>query len=147
MRARGAGWYKSAKEAVEQGVENGVRASARGVGGPGGVSLTVEMVQALALLTIVEMGRGDHQRAFMTISSAARIAAMLGIHRYVPCRREGVELTGGSMDEDRIAKLDMVPTGKRLRPPALHPLPEDDALLMEECRRTMYVTHAGRVAR
>ena len=48
---------------------------------------------------------------------------MLGLHR---------------MDEDRIAGLQLRTSDRRLRPPALHILPEDP-LLLEECRRTMSV--------
>lgn len=87
------------------------------------LKLTRCFEQALCLLTTVEMGKGDHQRAFLTIGQAVRISAMLGLHR---------------MDEDRIAGLQSMTSDRRLRPPALHILPEDP-LLLEECRRTMCV--------
>jgi len=77
------------------------------------------MVQALCLLALLEMGQSDHQRAFLSIGQAVRIAAMLGLHR---------------MDEDRLSER--CGGDKRLRPPALHELPTDGVLL-EECRRTM----------
>lgn len=70
---------------------------------------------------MVEMSASDHQRAFLSIGQAVRIAAMLGLHR---------------MDEDRIANICGATSDRRLRPPALHSLP-DDPVLLEECRRTM----------
>jgi len=79
------------------------------------------MVQALALLALLEMGQSDHQRAFLSIGQSVRIAAMLGLHR---------------MDEDRLSERCGTSGDKRLRPPALHELPIDGVLL-EECRRTM----------
>lgn len=69
---------------------------------------------------MIEMGRSDHQRAFLSLGQALRVAVMLGLHR---------------MDEDRIADRLGLVTQRRLRPPALHPLPSDP-LLLEECRRT-----------
>lgn len=74
---------------------------------------------------MIEMGKSDHQRAFLSLGQAVRVAAMLGLHR---------------MDEDRIAERTGVRTERRLRPPALHPLPSEP-ILLEECRRTMCAIH------
>lgn len=139
-------WYNAAREKVEVAIQAGVRPSGGRI-----ASLTVEMVQALTLLALLEMGQSDHQRAFLSIGEllfppdppfhsaqctttvktltlasrvsgqAVRIAAMLGLHR---------------MDEDRLSERCGTSGDKRLRPPALHELPLDGVLL-EECRRTM----------
>jgi hypothetical protein len=89
-------------------------------------TVTVEMVQCCVLLALIETGNADNQRAYMTIGVAARISNMLGLHR---------------MDDDRMARAEgNVNAGRfvhRLRPPALHSLP-NDTLLLEECRRTMW---------
>lgn len=120
-------YYEKARAAVEDACRDlGGAAIARGSGGVKRV-LTIEIVQALVLLTLVEMSNGEQQRAFLTISQGVRIAVMLGLHRMDETRielREG-KLGGG--------------VGKtRLVPPSLHPLPLDPVLL-EECRRTMCV--------
>ncbi|GAA6000053.1 hypothetical protein JCM5350_001670, partial [Sporobolomyces pararoseus] len=116
IRALQTRWYNAAREKVEVAIQAGVRPSGGRI-----ASLTVEMVQALTLLALLEMGQSDHQRAFLSIGQAVRIAAMLGLHR---------------MDEDRISERCGTSGDKRLRPPALHELPIDGVLL-EECRRTM----------
>ncbi|GAA6012295.1 hypothetical protein JCM10207_002792 [Rhodosporidiobolus poonsookiae] len=126
IRASSAGWYAAAREKVEAAIAAGasIGGGAGGAGGRGGggkATLTVEMVQALCLLALLEMGQSDHQRAFLSIGMAVRIAAMLGLNR---------------MDEDRVAARTGEMLDKRLRPPALHQLPRDGVLL-EECRRTM----------
>ncbi|GAA6061017.1 hypothetical protein JCM10212_001073 [Sporobolomyces blumeae] len=109
-------WYTSARDKVEAAIQAGIKPAGGRV-----ASLTVEMVQALCLLALLEMGQSDHQRAFLSIGQAVRIAAMLGLHR---------------MDEDRLSERCGTSGDKRLRPPALHELPRDGVLL-EECRRTM----------
>ncbi|GAA6021557.1 hypothetical protein JCM11491_000254 [Sporobolomyces phaffii] len=116
IRACQTRWYNAAREKVEVAIQAGVRPAGGRI-----ASLTVEMVQALALLALLEMGQSDHQRAFLSIGQAVRIAAMLGLHR---------------MDEDRLSQRCGTSGDKRLRPPALHELPTDGVLL-EECRRTM----------
>ncbi|GAA5856873.1 hypothetical protein JCM8547_008438 [Rhodosporidiobolus lusitaniae] len=116
IRSHSAIWYALAREKVELAIAAGLRPSGARV-----ASLTVEAVQALCLLALLEMGQSDHQRAFLSIGQAVRIAAMLGLHR---------------MDEDRVAARTGQMREKRLRPPALHMLPADGVLL-EECRRTM----------
>ncbi|EMS22598.1 hypothetical protein NBRC10512_000726 [Rhodotorula toruloides] len=117
IRAQGPIWYALAREKVDVAISAGVNPHS----GNRVATLTVEMVQALCLLSLVEMGQSDHQRAFLSMGQAVRIAAMLGLHR---------------MDEDRVALRTGSMSSKRLRPPALHPLPRDPVLL-EECRRTM----------
>ncbi|BGP33989.1 hypothetical protein JCM10296v2_005804 [Rhodotorula toruloides] len=117
IRAQGPIWYALARELVDVAISAGVNPQS----GNRVATLTVEMVQALCLLSLVEMGQSDHQRAFLSMGQAVRIAAMLGLHR---------------MDEDRVALRTGAMREKRLRPPALHPLPRDPVLL-EECRRTM----------
>ncbi|BGP01956.1 hypothetical protein RTG_02290 [Rhodotorula toruloides ATCC 204091] len=117
IRAQGPIWYALAREKVDVAISAGVNPQS----GNRVATLTVEMVQALCLLSLVEMGQSDHQRAFLSMGQAVRIAAMLGLHR---------------MDEDRVALRTGAMREKRLRPPALHPLPRDPVLL-EECRRTM----------
>ena len=128
VRAQGAAWYSLARDKVDAAINAGSHShhSPAGAGAANGgrgrtATFTVEMVQALCLLSLVEMGVSDHQRAFLSMGQAVRIAAMLGLHR---------------MDEDRVADRTGVMREKRLRPPALHPLPTDPVLL-EECRRTM----------
>ncbi|GAA5840658.1 hypothetical protein JCM9279_007392 [Rhodotorula babjevae] len=128
VRAQGATWYSLARDKVDAAINAGSHShhSPAGAGAANGgrgrtATFTVEMVQALCLLSLVEMGVSDHQRAFLSMGQAVRIAAMLGLHR---------------MDEDRVADRTGVMREKRLRPPALHPLPTDPVLL-EECRRTM----------
>ncbi|GAA5897554.1 Zn(II)2Cys6 transcription factor [Sporobolomyces salmoneus] len=116
IRAQQTRWYNAARAKVEVAIQAGVRPSGGRI-----ASLTVEMVQALTLLALLEMGQSDHQRAFLSIGQAVRIAAMLGLHR---------------MDEDRLSERCGTSGDKRLRPPALHELPIDGVLL-EECRRTM----------
>ncbi|GAA5968027.1 hypothetical protein JCM21900_002101 [Sporobolomyces salmonicolor] len=116
VRAQQTTWSHFARAKVELAIQAGVRPTGTRV-----ASLTVEVVQALCLLTLLEMGQSDHQRAFLSIGQAMRIAAMLGLHR---------------MDEDRLSERDGRGEDKRLRPPALHELPMDGVLL-EECRRTM----------
>lgn len=144
IRAQQTRWYNAARAKVEVAIQAGVRPSGGRI-----ASLTVEMVQALTLLALLEMGQSDHQRAFLSIGEfsllsfsresrdssfdletfflglvtgqAVRIAAMLGLHR---------------MDEDRLSERCGTSGDKRLRPPALHELPIDGVLL-EECRRTM----------
>ncbi|GAA5941517.1 uncharacterized protein JCM15063_001607 [Sporobolomyces koalae] len=116
IRALQTRWYNAARDKVEVAIQAGVRPSGGRI-----ASLTVEMVQALTLLALMEMGQSDHQRAFLSIGQAVRIAAMLGLHR---------------MDEDRLSQRCGTSGDKRLRPPALHELPTDGVLL-EECRRTM----------
>jgi hypothetical protein len=82
------------------------------------------ILQTMLLLAMVEMGRGEHQKAFLSVGQASRIVSMLGLTR---------------LDEDRIHQLENGgETGRRLRPPALHHLP-DDPVSLEECRRTVYV--------
>lgn len=127
VRAQGAAWYNLARDKVDAAINAGSHshhspagAAAHGGGGRT-ATFTVEMVQALCLLSLIEMGVSDHQRAFLSMGQAVRIAAMLGLHR---------------MDEDRVADRTGAMREKRLRPPALHPLPTDPVLL-EECRRTM----------
>lgn len=88
-------------------------------------AVTVELVQACVVLACVEIGWNDHQRAFMTVGTAARLAAMLGLLR---------------MDEVRIGQSDGIQRQGVLRPPALHPLPKE-ALLLEECRRTVWCVY------
>lgn len=117
IRAQGSYWYAKARERVDFAVS----ANVHPLSGSRVATLTVEMVQALCLLALIEMGQSDHQRAFLSLGQAVRIAAMLGLTR---------------MDEDRVADRTGQMVEKRLRPPALHPLP-DDAVLLEECRRTM----------
>lgn len=117
VRAQGPFWYAKARERVDY----AINANVHPVTGLRVATLTVEMVQALCLLAQVEMGQSDHQRAFLSLGQAVRIAAMLGLTR---------------MDEDRVADRTGQMNEKRLRPPALHPLP-DDPVLLEECRRTM----------
>ncbi|BGP42162.1 hypothetical protein JCM10449v2_006167 [Rhodotorula kratochvilovae] len=125
VRAQGPVWYVLARQKVDAAINAGLHSplSPAGTGGGSGraATFTVEMVQALCLLSLVEMGVSDHQRAFLSMGQAVRIAAMLGLHR---------------MDEDRVAERTGAMREKRLRPPALHPLPTD-AVLLEECRRTM----------
>ncbi|GAA6046924.1 hypothetical protein JCM3770_003432 [Rhodotorula araucariae] len=122
VRAQGPVWYGLARQKVDAAINAGLHSplSPAGTGGRT-ATFTVEMVQALCLLSLVEMGVSDHQRAFLSMGQAVRIAAMLGLHR---------------MDEDRVADRTGAMREKRLRPPALHPLPTD-AVLLEECRRTM----------
>ncbi|GAA5874387.1 hypothetical protein JCM3774_005023 [Rhodotorula dairenensis] len=117
IRAQGVYWYAKARERVDFAIS----ANVHPLSGSRVATLTVEMVQALCLLALIEMGQSDHQRAFLSLGQAVRIAAMLGLTR---------------MDEDRVADRTGQMVEKRLRPPALHPLPED-AVLLEECRRTM----------
>ncbi|GJN92502.1 hypothetical protein Rhopal_005532-T1 [Rhodotorula paludigena] len=127
VQAQGPVWYALARQKVDIAISAGLHHPAAGAHGSAGgppkrvATLTVEMVQALCLLSLIEMGQSDHQRAFLSMGQAVRIAAMLGLHR---------------MDEDRVAMRTGVMREKRLRPPALHPLPSDPVLL-EECRRTM----------
>ncbi|GAA6043862.1 hypothetical protein JCM8097_001194 [Rhodosporidiobolus ruineniae] len=116
LRALSSVWYQSARGKVEAAIAAGLRPSGSRV-----ASLTVETVQALCLLALVEVGLSDHQRAFLSIGQAVRISVMLGLHR---------------MDEDRVAARTGQMEEKRLKPPALHLLPKDGVLL-EECRRTM----------
>jgi len=121
VRAAGPGWENKARMVV---VENSIGKDGLTRAEP---RLTVEMVQSLVILTIISMGQSQHQRAFMTIGQAVRVSSMLGLHR---------------MDEDRIVAIKDQARGssrrppKRIRPPALHALPQDGVLL-EECRRTM----------
>ncbi|KAM0790589.1 hypothetical protein ACM66B_004454 [Microbotryomycetes sp. NB124-2] len=120
IRASASQFYTQARDKVELALNVGVQ----GRRGRTVATLTVEIVQALSLLTMIEMSNSDHQRAHLTIGQAVRVAAMLGLHR---------------MDEDRIEALAGGGHGhgqRRLRPPALHALPTDSVLL-EECRRTM----------
>ncbi|GAA5985860.1 hypothetical protein JCM10908_006308 [Rhodotorula pacifica] len=117
IRAQAVYWYAKARERVDFAIS----ANVHPLNGSRVATLTVEMVQALCLLALIEMGQSDHQRAFLSLGQAVRIAAMLGLTR---------------MDEDRVADRTGQMVEKRLRPPALHPLP-DDAVLLEECRRTM----------
>lgn len=117
IRAQSVQWYAKARERVDFAIS----ANVHPLSGNRVATLTVEMVQALCLLALIEMGQSDHQRAFLSLGQAVRIAAMLGLTR---------------MDEDRVADRTGQMVEKRLRPPALHPLP-DDAVLLEECRRTM----------
>ena len=117
IRAQSVHWYAKARERVDFAIS----ANVHPLSGNRVATLTVEMVQALCLLALIEMGQSDHQRAFLSLGQAVRIAAMLGLTR---------------MDEDRVADRTGQMAEKRLRPPALHPLP-DDAVLLEECRRTM----------
>ncbi|KAM0752679.1 hypothetical protein T439DRAFT_354172 [Meredithblackwellia eburnea MCA 4105] len=70
---------------------------------------------------MIEMGKSDHQRAFLSLGQAVRVSAMLGLHR---------------MDEDHIAERTGRMKERKMRPPALHPLPTEP-VLVEECRRTM----------
>lgn len=117
IRSQGVLWYSKAREKVDLAIS----ANVDPMSGSRVATLTVEMVQALCLLALIEMGQSDHQRAFLSLGQAVRIAAMLGLTR---------------MDEDRVADRTGQMNEKRLRPPALHPLP-DDPVLLEECRRTM----------
>jgi len=112
-------WYTFSRQKVELAIAAGLRPSGTRV-----ASLTVEMVQARCLLALLEMGQSDHQRAFLSLGEAVRVAAMLGLQR---------------MDEDRVSERTGQMGDKRLRPPALHQLPSDGVLL-EECRRTMCVS-------
>ncbi|GAA5908482.1 hypothetical protein JCM6882_001279 [Rhodosporidiobolus microsporus] len=116
LRALSSLWYHTARTKVEYAIAAGVKPSGARV-----ATLTVEMVQALCLLALLEMGQSDHQRAFLSIGQAMRCSAMLGLTR---------------MDEDRVAERTGEMLEKRLRPPALHQLPSDGVLL-EECRRTI----------
>jgi hypothetical protein len=86
LRASAADFYLRARDQVETAINVG----AHGRGGRTVASLTVETVQALCLLTMIETANSDHQRAFLSIGQAVRVAAMLGLHR---------------MDEDRIEEL------------------------------------------
>ncbi|KAK4052480.1 hypothetical protein OIV83_002282 [Microbotryomycetes sp. JL201] len=119
IRSSASHFYTQARDKVELALNVGVQ----GRRGRTVATLTVEIVQALSLLTMIEMSNSDHQRAHLTIGQAVRVAAMLGLHR---------------MDEDRIESLEGSHgrSQRRLRPPALHALPTDPVLL-EECRRTM----------
>ncbi|KAL8279177.1 hypothetical protein RQP46_008433 [Phenoliferia psychrophenolica] len=89
VRSRAVWWYERARERVQVAINSGVSDRSHGK-----VNLTIETIQALALLTMIEMGKSDHQRAFLSLGQAVRIAAMLGLHR---------------MDEDRIAERTGVP--------------------------------------
>ncbi|KAK4057012.1 hypothetical protein OIO90_001912 [Microbotryomycetes sp. JL221] len=119
FRSNAPQFYAQARDKVELALNVGVQ----GRRGRTVATLTVEIVQALCLLTMIEMSNSDHQRAHLTIGQAVRVAVMLGLHR---------------MDEDKIEQLQgsQGPTQRRLRPPALHALPTDP-VLVEECRRTM----------
>ncbi|ORY42981.1 fungal-specific transcription factor domain-domain-containing protein [Leucosporidium creatinivorum] len=118
IRGQGHHFYTQARDQVETAINLGVQAKT----GKTIATLTVETVQALVLLTMIETGKSDHQRAFLSIGQAVRVSAMLGLAR---------------MDEDRLEALTgAAPSTRRLRPPALHALPTDP-LLLEECRRTM----------
>ncbi|SCZ92045.1 BZ3500_MvSof-1268-A1-R1_Chr5-3g08300 [Microbotryum saponariae] len=116
VRTQSRSFYLLAREKIETSIAIGVQPTGKTI-----ASLTVETVQALCICTMIEMGCSDHQRAFLSIGQAVRISAMLGLHR---------------MDEDRLAGLTGQTSSRRLRPPALHQLP-DDPLMLEECRRTM----------
>ncbi|SCV72836.1 BQ2448_4373 [Microbotryum intermedium] len=116
VRNQSRSFYILAREKIETSIAIGVQPTGKTI-----ASLTVETVQVLCICTMIEMGSSDHQRAFLSIGQAVRISAMLGLHR---------------MDEDRLAGLTAQPSSRRLRPPALHQLP-DDPLMLEECRRTM----------
>ncbi|GAA5973447.1 hypothetical protein JCM11641_006466 [Rhodosporidiobolus odoratus] len=116
IRTSGSTWYTSARTSVELAIAAGLQPSGMRI-----ASLTVETVQALCLLALYETGQSDHQKAYLSVGSAMRIASMLGLTR---------------MDEDRVARRTGMMGGKRLTPPALHALPRDGVLL-EECRRTM----------
>lgn len=97
MRAQASHFYTQARIQVETAIEKGVQART----GKTVASLTVETVQALVLLTMIETGKSDHQRAFLSIGQAVRVSAMLGLNR---------------MDEDRLEALTGTgPTARRLR--------------------------------
>lgn len=121
IRSRSSAWYDRSREKVAEAIDGSLGANGIAKG-----TLTVETVQAICILTSIDMGRNDHQRAFIGIGSAMRACVMLGLHR---------------MDEDRIASIEGTLRETRLRPPALHRLP-DDPLLLEECRRTMCAVFA-----
>lgn len=96
MRAQANSFYTSARQQVESAINMGVQRTGKTV-----ASLTVETVQALVLLTMIETGKSDHQRAFLSIGQAVRVSAMLGLNR---------------MDEDRLEALTgSEPSTRRLR--------------------------------
>jgi hypothetical protein len=97
IRGQAQHFYTQAREQVETAINLGVQAKT----GKTIASLTVETVQALVLLTMIETGKSDHQRAFLSIGQAVRVSAMLGLAR---------------MDEDRLEALTGAgPSARRLR--------------------------------
>ncbi|KAI5480001.1 binuclear zinc transcription factor [Pseudohyphozyma bogoriensis] len=112
-------WYERAKLRVEAVINAGINEN-----GQSRANLTVEIVQALCLLLQMEMGASEHQKAFMTMGSAARVSEMLGLHR---------------MDEDRIActvlALDRFESGCNGWPLAIS---EADVRLLLPCEDALY---------
>lgn len=79
VRATSSGYYALARNHFESASSSIAGALGLGnwtaVGGTGPervATVTVELVQACVVLACVEMGWSDHQRAFMTVGTAAR---------------------------------------------------------------------------
>ncbi|GAA98961.1 uncharacterized protein L969DRAFT_95636 [Mixia osmundae IAM 14324] len=94
--------------------------------------LDVEVIQASCIASIIEFGNKQHQSAYITTGIATRLASMIGLHKM-----DEEEISSRSIDRHGGDQPVKERRQSLLRSPAVGELPTD-AVMREECRRTMW---------